>query len=174
MLADPPLADALLRGALLSVLALLWVVVLARIVGLRSFSKMTTFDFVMTVAMGSLVAGASQATQWTQFGQALAAMAGLFAVQWAIARGRHLSDGFGDLVQNTPVILMRDGEICDAALSATRVARADLIAKLRQAGVAEMADVSLVVLETTGDISVLTGAAPEARLLDNTRVVGTS
>jgi uncharacterized membrane protein YcaP (DUF421 family) len=174
MFADPPLADALLRGAILSVLALLWVVLLTRIVGLRSFSKMTTFDFVMTVAMGSLVAGAAQATGWTGFAQALAAMAGLFAVQWAIARGRHLSDGFEDLVQNTPVILMRDGDICDAALRATRVARADLIAKLRQAGVAEMRDVRLVVLETTGDISVLAGDAPEPQLLDNTRVIGTS
>lgn len=174
MFADPPFADALLRGALLSILALLWVVFLTRLVGLRSFSKMTTFDFVMTVAMGSLVASASQSTDWTRFGQALAAMAGLFAVQYAVARGRHLSNGFEDLVQNTPVILMRDGEICDAALEKTRVARSDLVAKLRQAGVADMEDVRLVVLETTGDISVLTGDAPEPRLLDNTRAIGTS
>jgi uncharacterized membrane protein YcaP (DUF421 family) len=174
MFVDPTLPDAVLRGALLALLALAWVVGLTRLVGLRSFSKMTTFDFVMTVAMGSLVASASQAGDWAAFAQAAAAMAGLFAGQWAIARARHVSDRFENLVQNTPVILMRDGEICDAGLKATRVARGDLIAKLREAGVARMSEVRLVVLETTGDISVLTGEAPEKRLLFNTRHVGTA
>ena len=52
----PSMPDALLRGALLGPLALLWVLCLSRIVGLRSFTKMTAFDFVATVATGSLLA----------------------------------------------------------------------------------------------------------------------
>ena len=168
---DPVLPDAILRGALLAMLALIWVVVLTRVVGLRSFSKMTTFDFVMTVATGSLVAGASQATDPAGFAQALAAMTGLFFVQFAIARLRRASDRFETAVQNTPVILMRDGVIDEAALSATRVARADLIAKLRAADVAAPDEVRFVVLETTGDISILTGASPAPALMENTRSV---
>lgn len=38
--------------------------------------------------------------------------------------------------------------------------RADLIAKLRGAGVHRLADVDAVVLETTGDVSVLSGGDP--------------
>jgi uncharacterized membrane protein YcaP (DUF421 family) len=129
---------------------------------------MTTFDFVMTVAMGSLLAGAAQATEAAAFWQALAAMAGLFAMQFAIARVRRLSDLFEDLVQNTPVVLMRDGVIDQSALDATRVARADLIAKLREANVREFGAVRAVVLETTGDISVVHGGAVEDGLLEGT------
>ena len=88
---------------------MLWIIALTRGVGLRSFSKMTTFDFVMTVAMGSLLAGASQSTDWGQLIQTLCAMAGLFAAQYAIARLRRISDAAEQVIQNTPVILMRDG-----------------------------------------------------------------
>ena len=50
--------DLVLRGLLLTAAGMIWIVLLVRIVGLRSFSKMTNFDFVMTVATGSLLAGA--------------------------------------------------------------------------------------------------------------------
>ena len=73
--------DALAKGAILSALGLFWIIFLVRVVGLRSFSKMTNFDFVMTVAMGSLLAGASQSSEWTGLLQTLTAMASLFAVQ---------------------------------------------------------------------------------------------
>ena len=51
MFADDPTLNSLLAGAVLAALALVWVVLLVRVVGLRSFSKMTSFDFVMTIAM---------------------------------------------------------------------------------------------------------------------------
>ena len=167
MILSDPLFDHLLRGALLAFIALAWVVLLVRVVGLRSFSKMTSFDFVMTVAMGSLVAGAAQASDWLQFGQAMAAMAGLFATQYGVARWRKRSDGFENAISNNPTILMRDGRIIDAALEATRVSRADLMAKLREANVLALEDVRAVVLENTGDISVLHGDRLEQRLIDD-------
>jgi len=169
MFADLPIPDMVLRGFVLAVLAMLWIVALTRIVGLRSFSKMTTFDFVMTVATGSLLAGAAQATEWSAFIQALIAMTGLFATQYTIARLRRASSGFADLVQNTPVVLMRDGVIDEAALAQTRVTRADLTAKLREANVSDFGEVRAVVLETTGDLSVLHGQPVTPRILDGTR-----
>ncbi|WP_311199201.1 YetF domain-containing protein [Leisingera caerulea] len=60
---------------------------------------------------------------------------------------------------------MRDGVILEAALTATRVAESDLIAKLREANVKDLSQVSAVVLETTGDISVLHGDHLQDRLL---------
>ena len=58
-------AASLVRGVVLAAGALFWVLVLVRIVGLRSFSKMTAFDFVATVAIGSLLASAAAATAGT-------------------------------------------------------------------------------------------------------------
>lgn len=168
-ISDPTLLDVLLRGLILTALAMVWVVVLVRVNGLRSFSKMTNFDFVMTVAVGSLLAGASQSTDWPSFLQSLAAIAALFMVQYVSARLRKSSDQFESIMQNEPVVLMRDGKILDEALTKTRVARGDLIAKLREANVLEFSKVRAVILETTGDISVLHGDQCEEGLLQGAK-----
>ena len=135
MFSASPTLDLICRGFFLTVMAMVWVVLLIRINGLRSFSKMTNFDFVMTVAVGSLLASASQTTTWEAFLQAMVAMAALFIVQSVSARLRRRSDKIEAIMQNTPVILMRNGEIIDGALEETRVARSDLLAKLREANV---------------------------------------
>lgn len=157
MFVDEPFLDAIIKGALLSALGISWIILLVRIVGLRSFSKMTNFDFVMTIAMGSLLAGASQSQQWSGFVQTLTAMASLFAVQYSMSRLRRWSQQIDRLVQNTPVLLMKDGVILRDALRATRVAEEDLIAKLREANALDLSSIRAVVLETTGNISVLHG-----------------
>ena len=148
---------------------MLWVIVLVRINGLRSFSKMTNFDFVMTVAIGSSLAGASQSSTWPAFVQILMAMAALFIVQYTAARLRRASDSIDTLIQNKPVLLMHNGIILYDALKSTRVAKDDLIAKLREANVLDFSQVRAVVLETTGDISVLHGDKCAEELLEGTR-----
>lgn len=150
----------------------MWVVLLVRIVGLRSFSKMTSFDFVMTIAMGSLVGSSARVTDWTAFIQALAGMAALFAVQWGTAHLRKASKTASDLIQNEPIMLMRDGRIIESALDETRVSRANLLAKLRAANVRDLADVRAAVLETTGDVTVLHGDSLQEILIEDVKQVG--
>ena len=171
MFSASPTLDLICRGFFLTVMAMVWVVLLVRINSLRSFSKMTNFDFVMTVAVGSLLASASQTTTWEAFLQAMVAMAALFIVQSVSARLRRRSDKIEAIMQNTPVILMRNGEIIDGALEETRVARSDLLAKLREANVLDLNEVRAVVLETTGDISVLHGEHCSEALLKGTKSI---
>lgn len=172
MLFDNPTFDALAIGALLSLAGIVWIVLLIRLNGLRSLSKMTNFDFVMTVAMGSLLAGASQSQEWPAFVQTLAAMVALFAIQYIAARLRRASKTFANATQNEPVVLMRDGAFIEQALAETRVSRSDVLEKLRQANVLDPAKVHAVVLETTGDVSVLHGeGALDPRLLDGVRAL---
>lgn len=171
MFVDDPRFDVALRGFILTALTLGWVVALVRLNGLRSFSKMTNFDFVMTVAVGSLLAGASQSTDWAAFAQTITALAALFVVQYATARLRKASNAFESLIQNQPVVLMRDGKIIEEALTKTRVAKDDLIAKLREANVLDLAEVRAVILETTGDVSVLHGEQCAEDMMQGTRRV---
>jgi uncharacterized membrane protein YcaP (DUF421 family) len=161
--------DTILRAFILSGIAVCWVVFMVRIVGLRAFSKMTAFDFVVTVAIGSLLAGAGQATSWTGFLQAILSITALLAVQYLVARLRRGSDRFQTVVQNEPVLLMTDGEFHTEAMDITRVTRDDVIAKLREANVLDLSQVRAVVLETTGDISVLHGETIKAPLLEGVR-----
>lgn len=147
MFVEPDLPDALIRGAVLSAAALLWVLVLSRVVGLGSFSKMTAFDFVATIATGSLLA--------------------VFAVQFVVAWLRQGFDGFRRAVDNRPHVLMWDGVIDEAALRHTRVARADVLAKLRDADAGRLNAVRAVVLEATGDISVLCSEDLDQELIED-------
>lgn len=164
--------DAVARGAILGAIAFVWVVILVRLVGLRSFSKMTSFDFIMTIAMGSLLASGATVSSWSSYWQVLAAMLMLFLAQVTMAKIRKSSETAEALFDNCPMILMRDGQIIEEALKQTRVARSDLIAKLREANVLHFDEVRAVILEATGDISVLHGDGNfDDRLINEVRQV---
>ena len=167
MFFENTLLDLVARGFALAAMGIFWVVVLIRLNGLRSLSKMTNFDFVMTIALGSLLATAAGADSWQVFGQSLAAQAALFFVQWGTAKLRRSSDTIETVMQNAPVFLMRDGQFCEDALDTTRVSKSDLIAKLREANALDLDKVHAVVLETTGDVSVLHGDRLDERLIEN-------
>jgi uncharacterized membrane protein YcaP (DUF421 family) len=148
-------------------LMLLFVVAIIRVTGLRSLAKMSSFDFTVTVAIGSILG--SVVASSSSIAQGALAVASLLAVQWLIAQFRRRSIG-SRLVDNTPMLLLRDGAFIEEALTKTRVTRSDVYAKLRQSNVHRMDQVIAVVLETTGDISVIHGEGPlDAELFDNVR-----
>lgn len=165
MFTDADTLDLILRATLLASLCLVWVVGVVRIVGLRSFSKMTAFDFVITVAIGSLLAGAAQATSWPAFLQPTLAIAALLLVQALIARLRSRAPEVEARLQNQPQLLMRDGVMLQDALDRARVTEGDLRSKLREANVTDLSQVRAVVLEATGDVSVLHGPELSEALL---------
>lgn len=147
-----------------AVLMMAAVVVIIRVVGLRSLSKMSSFDFAVTVAIGSVLGGAVATS--TSVADGAFAIASLLAVQAAVSALRRFTR-FEKVVDNTPTLLMSDGEFLPEDLDRCRVTRADIMTKLREANVLELSDVRAVVLETTGDISVLHGARQlDPRLLD--------
>ncbi len=128
-------------------------IVCTRVAGLRSFSKMSGFDFAMTVALGSLFAS-TIATKSPSLLQGMLALVGLYGGQVLIARLR-LSTSINKVVDNRPQLLMYDGQVLHQQLKNCRVAESDLRAKLREANVLHYGQVRAVVFETTGDISVL-------------------
>jgi hypothetical protein len=133
-----------------------------RLTGLRSFSKMSSFDFAITVAIGSLVAS-TILTPRPPLLLAVVALAALYALQAAVARLRHRFSAVSSLVDNQPVLLMEDGRMLDGALREENVTRADILAKLREANVLRLDQVRAVVLESTGDVTVLHGEPDVAR-----------
>lgn len=130
------------------------VIVYTRLAGLRSFSKMSSFDFTMTVAVGSLVASTILSNDPPLF-LAAVALAWIYALQLAVARLRIRSATVRNLVDNQPVLLMENGRMLEDNMRASEITRADLFAKLREANVLRLEQARAVVLETTGDISVL-------------------
>ncbi len=158
-----PLSAVLMVGA---------TVLYARIAGLRSFSKMTTFDFAITVAMGSIIGAVVVSTGSTySVGNGVLALAALFLMQGGLAFVRSRSAMGRDILDNTPLLLMRrGGELLEDNLKAARINPADVYGKLREANAIRLSEVHAVILEPTGDISVLHGDGEvDAVLLDGVR-----
>ncbi|WP_216644261.1 DUF421 domain-containing protein [Palleronia sp. THAF1] len=143
----------LLRAAI----AVAGMVLFTRVNGLRSFSKMAGYDFGITIAFGSVLASMVMATEastfWINFGALLA----LFVVQRTISYFRVENDIFHDWIGNDPLLLMRNGEFLEHNLRKGRVTRADVYGKLREANALQLSQVRAVILEDTGDVSVLHG-----------------
>lgn len=157
--------DLVTRSLLLGPITVLWVVAAVRIIGLRSFSKMTAFDFVITVAIGSLLANAAVTTEWPAFIQSSLAILAILAIQALLAWLRRASDAADAAMSNNPVLLFGNGDFCRNAMEKARVSEDDIWAKMREANVLELDAVQAIILETTGDISVLHGDTLEDRLL---------
>ncbi len=144
-----------MAGITLSVLLIYVILMLiVRANGLRSFSKMSGHDFAVTVAIGSILATTVVAKEPSILQGALA-IAALLSFQnlfslWRIKRVKQY-------LENTPVFLMKGDKILYENLNKNRITEEDLMAKLREANVLRLEDVQAVVLEQTGDISVLHG-----------------
>ncbi|BAO54540.1 DUF421 domain-containing protein [Nonlabens marinus] len=143
-------------------------IVITRISGLRTFAKMTSFDFATTIAIGSILATISIDPKVSITNGAVA-LVSIIAFQVIFALIQRKSEVFRKTATNKPVLLMTNGKILEDNLANTNLHRSELIAKLREANVLKFEDVKAVVLESTGDVSVLHGSKDvtlESRLLD--------
>ncbi len=131
-------------------------IALTRLAGLRSFSKMSSFDFAVTIAIGTLVASSIIAPK-TPILQGVAAIASIFILQMFVDYLRSRFPSMVKLLDNRPLLLMKNGEVLEENLKKARMSRPELRYKLREANVAQFANVKAMVLETTGDVSVIHG-----------------
>jgi uncharacterized membrane protein YcaP (DUF421 family) len=164
--------SGVLRVALVGTLAYLALILALRVTGKRTLSKMNAFDLIVTVALGSALATTmlSKSVAYVEGVLALALLIGLqFAVTWLSVR----SEAFQDLVKAQPSLLVHRGRWMNAALRRERVTREEVLAALRQQGVATLDDAT-VVLETDGSLSVLSGPVEESSSLASVPAADTS
>jgi uncharacterized membrane protein YcaP (DUF421 family) len=152
-----------------AVILLPFLILVVRTTGLRSFAKMSAHDFTVTVATGSVVA-ATVVNPDTPWWMGALALLGLLFMQVAIGWARIASKTAQRVIDNEPLVLLQDGVVDDAAMKVARVTHDDLRQKLRLAGITRFRDAQLVILETTGDVTVLR-EAPEPAMLREVRAL---
>lgn len=144
-----------IAGILTSIICIYIALILfVKINGLRSFSKMSAYDFASTVAIGSIIASTVIAKDPSIISGAVA-IGGLLFLQSFISKFRILTNK--SYLDNEPLLLMDGNKILDENLKIAKVTHNDLIAKLREANVLNFDEVHAVVFEATGDVSVLHG-----------------
>lgn len=138
-------------------------IIYTRLSGLRSFSKISGFDFAVTVAIGSILASVVL-TKDPPLLLGASLLASVFVIQMSVTYLRARIDWVESLFSNEPRLIMAHGEIIQEQMDAAKISVADLRAKLREANVLDFTQIEAVVAETTGDISVLHRKQGEARL----------
>ncbi|OAB81854.1 DUF421 domain-containing protein [Cochleicola gelatinilyticus] len=142
----------LLVGSVLAIFSI--TIILTRIFGLRTFAKMSSFDFASTIAVGSVLASIVLNKDQSILKGAII-LAAIIGFQTLFSMVVRKAPWFQKLATNKPQLLMIDGEILYENLKKCNVDKDDLIAKLREANVHSFSEVRAVVFESTGDISVL-------------------
>lgn len=140
---------------ILSVLGIFSVIIIiTRIFGLRTFAKMSSFDFASTIAVGSVLASIILNSNYSLL-KGTITLATIIGFQTLFSFLVRKNDWFKSTFTNKPQLLMWQGKILYHALKKANVGKDDLIAKLREANVHDFSEVKAVIFESTGDVSVI-------------------
>lgn len=168
---DPILLDQqsdLLRVILSAPIMYLTIVVLIRITGKRATSQMNNFDWIVTVAIGSLAASGIVLKGVTVL-ESIGGIATLMLLQWILTKSVLHSRFVSKLVKAEPVVLVEKGEFREKAMLSERVTEREVMSALRENGLVDPDQAQWVILETDASLSVIprfSDAAQRARAVD--------
>ena len=152
------------RVLVVGILAYVILVLMLRISGKRTLTKLNAFDLVVTVALGSTLSSII-VTKSVALAEGVLALALLIGLQYVITWLSVRSPGFQRLVKSEPKLLVHCGRMLHGAMKQERVTEDDVIAAIRGAGAGDLSELAAVVLETDGSISVLKQVPAQSAVL---------
>ncbi len=146
--------DSILRILIVGTVTYLSFLVLLRISGKRSLSKLNAFDLIVSVALGSILASTITSSD-LPLADGLMSFTILLFLQYVISQLSVRVPGVEKLVKSNPVLLLYEGEFIESALKEERITKRDILSVVRNSGYHYLDEVQAVVLETDGGLSVL-------------------
>ena len=146
---------------LASVIVFLIIVALLRVAGQQALAKMSGFDVVFTVTLGSIIA-TIVITRDIAIAEGIAALVTLLGLQEVTRyfQSRYLPAHHA--VRQPPLVLLWDGDLLEDRLRASSVSADEIRAAVRKAGLRSLADARVVVLENDGEWSVVAKSAQDS------------
>jgi uncharacterized membrane protein YcaP (DUF421 family) len=147
---DVPLVEKVVR----SVIVYVFLLAAFRLVGKRQVGQMTPFDLVVLLIISNIVQNALIGDDNSLGGGLLGATTILVVnalVAWMTFRSKRLRR----VVEHTPTILVRHGQILWENLARERLSLSEFHAALRREGVVTVRGLRYVLLEQDGHLSVL-------------------
>ena len=141
------------RTVTLSIVGFAALMVLLRLSGKRTLSKLNAFDFVFVVAVGSVFASTIISKDITLV-EGIAALATLIAIQVILAELAMRFSAVERIINGEPTLLLSHGKFIPRALRKERITEEEVRAAIRAKGVKRVEDVDAVILENDGSLSV--------------------
>lgn len=139
------------------------ILLLVRMTGKRSLSKMNAFDVVINVAYGSILATMVLSDRVAVV-DGLTALAVLAVLQYLLSWLSLRSKTVRTIVKAEPALLFYRGEFQQKAMQRERILEEEVRSAIREQGALALEQVEAVVLESAGKLSVVRryDAAPTA------------
>lgn len=139
---------------IISVVSFVSIVFILRASGKRTLSKMNAFDFIVTVALGSVLATTIVNYQ-TSFWNGLITFCMLVIMQyiatWLSIRFKPIRA----LLKSAPSLMFYDGVFNEDNLKKERVNKSELQQSIRKAGYVSFDDIAAIILESDGTLTVM-------------------
>ena len=139
---------------LVSTIVFLVIVALLRVVGQQALAKMSGFDVVFTVTLGSIVATIVVTPDFA-IAEGLAALLTLLGLQEITRFFQSRNLRVHHAVRQPPRVMLWDGMLLEDRLLQSSVSADEIRAAVRKAGLRSLADARVVVLENDGQWSVV-------------------
>ncbi|MCA9837891.1 MAG: DUF421 domain-containing protein [Trueperaceae bacterium] len=137
----------------------LGIILFVNLSGKRSTSQMNNFDWVVTVAMGSLVSSGIILEDIT-ISETLLGIGLLLLMQYLVTRLVLRSERVEKLVKAEPTLLFHKGEFLNDAMEKERVSKSEILSAIRHQNIADLSEVNWVILETDASFSIISAEAP--------------
>ena len=125
-----------------------------RMSGTRTVGQFTPFDLLVVVLLGTAVQNSLIGEDYSLLGGLILA-ATLIACNWLVGFVSARSSRVDALVEGSPVMLARDGQLFERVLLQQNLNANDVDEALRDNGLRDVSEAALVTLEVDGTITVV-------------------
>lgn len=146
--------QSIIRTLVITILAYFSLIIMLRISGKRTLSKMNAFDFIITVALGSTLAAVSL-NKDIALAEGVLALFLLVFLQYVITWITVRYEKVKGIITSNPSLLVYKGEMIRDNMKKERITSEEIIAEAREKGFSSIKNIDAIVLETTGEISII-------------------
>jgi uncharacterized membrane protein YcaP (DUF421 family) len=125
-----------------------------RLTGKRQVGQLAPFDLVLLLVLSNAVQNSMNGGD-NSVGAGFILVATLLAVNGFMGWMTWRSKRAETLLEGRPQILVHNGVMDEGMLASERITQHELMASVRQAGLTDLADVRVAILETNGRINVI-------------------
>ena len=146
--------ESIIRTFSVTIMGYIAMIFLLRASGKRTLSKMNAFDFIVTIALGSVLASLSL-NKSVSLADGVTSFFVLIFLQYLITWLSVRIKQVKQVITSQPTLLLYKGELLKDALKRERVTIEEINSAARNGGQEDLSVIDAMILESTGEITVI-------------------
>lgn len=146
--------DSIIRIICITPLAYIAIVILLRVSGKKTLSKMNAFDLVVTIALGSVLASVAL-YQDIPLADGVTAFIVFIGIQFLFSWMHVRFKSFRGYIASKPTLIFYKGNFDHSVMKKERLSIENIKSEARQKGYSTLDGIDVIILETTGDIAII-------------------